>query len=589
VGTNGGAVTYNVYFGTSSPPSKVTSTPQTATTFTPTNNLLSNTQYYWKIEALIANEGSFSSEISQFKTEIVPPSKPVLSAPANNATNISLTPSLSWTASTSSSSYSINYKVYLGTSNNPSTVVSNSQTALTYTPTALLSNTTYYWKIEANDGNGGVTESEIYNFKTIVPPSVPALTTPSNLATDISTNTNLTWTASTTPSSNDIKYKVLLDTSSTFTSSVKVESTLQTGTSYTLTNLLSNINYYWKVIAVDGNGLMTESDVRKFKSLLVPPSVPALTSPVNDGIAVSLNPILTWNASTSSSGIAAKCNVYLGIEKTSITKVSNLQPETSFTANSLLNKTKYYWKIEAEDGNGGVTSSVIDSFTVIIFDLVNVESGTFTMGCTSDQGGDCDSDERPSHSVTLSAYSIGKYEVTQAQWVSVMGSNPSSFTSPACNDCPVEQVSWDDIQTFISKLNTKTGKSYRLPTEAEWEYVARGGKKSAGYKYSGSNDVGSVAWYYVNSSNKTHSIGTKTANELGIYDMSGNVLEWCSDWYDSYTSTSVTNPTGPSTGSNRVLRGGSWLSSAVNVRVSTRYSTYPSATNRYIGFRLVLP
>jgi formylglycine-generating enzyme len=165
------------------------------------------------------------------------------------------------------------------------------------------------------------------------------------------------------------------------------------------------------------------------------------------------------------------------------------------------------------------------------------------------------------------------------------------FSNPACNDCQVALVSWDDIQTFLTKLNTKTGKSYRLPTEAEWEYVARGGKKSNGYTYSGSNDIDSVAWYDGNSGGKTHVVGTtKKANELGIYDMSGNVWEWCSDWYGTYTSSTFTNPTGPSIGTGKVLRGGSWNDGIVYSRVSFRnnYSN-PSSKSDYFGFRLVLP
>ena len=167
-----------------------------------------------------------------------------------------------------------------------------------------------------------------------------------------------------------------------------------------------------------------------------------------------------------------------------------------------------------------------------------------------------------------------------------MGSNPSYFEGDAL---PVEQVAWNDCQEFIRKLNQKTGKNFRLPTEAEWEYAARGGKKSNGYKYAGSNDIGSVAWYTNNSDSKTHPVKGKSPNELGLYDMSGNVWEWCSDWYGSYSSGSQTNPQGPSSGSLRVLRGGSWRSNAGYCRVSYRYFGGPG--NRYFdsGFRLALP
>jgi formylglycine-generating enzyme required for sulfatase activity len=217
-------------------------------------------------------------------------------------------------------------------------------------------------------------------------------------------------------------------------------------------------------------------------------------------------------------------------------------------------------------------------------EMVFVEGGTFTMGCASEQGEDCFDDEKPAHQVTLSNYYIGKYEVTQAQWKAVMGNNPSYFSG--CDNCPVEQVSWDDVQEFIRKLNAKTGKNYRLPTEAEWEYAARGGNRSQGYKYSGSNSVGNVAWYDDNSGYKTHPVGTKQANELGIYDMNGNVWEWCQDWYDNYNSGSQTNPNGASSGSYRVSRGGSWFGNARYVRVSDRGNGTPGFRFNFLGFRL---
>jgi formylglycine-generating enzyme required for sulfatase activity len=183
----------------------------------------------------------------------------------------------------------------------------------------------------------------------------------------------------------------------------------------------------------------------------------------------------------------------------------------------------------------------------------------------------------------LSAFQIGKIEVTQAQWEAVMGSNPSYFDNA---NLPVETVSWNDIQTFITKLNQLTDGNFRLPTEAEWEYAARGGKSSNGYTYAGSNTIGNVAWYWDNSGNRTHLAATKTANELGLFDMSGNVWEWCSDWYDIYSSVSQTNPTGPSTGPGRVVRGGSYYSNASLSRVAMRYSFTPDKRYNDLGFRL---
>ena len=228
-----------------------------------------------------------------------------------------------------------------------------------------------------------------------------------------------------------------------------------------------------------------------------------------------------------------------------------------------------------------------ETFTVngVSFDMIMVEGGTFTMGATSEQGSDAYSDEKPAHQVTLSDYYIGETEVTQALWKAVMGTNRSEFKG---DNNPVENVSWNDCNKFINKLNKLTGRIFRLPTEAEWEYAARGGNQSKGYKYSGSNTLSSVAWYTYNSSSKTHAVKTKSPNELGLYDMSGNVWEWCSDWYGSYQSSTQINPQGPSSGSDRVLRGCSWCDDARYCRVSFRH--YDSPGDRYdnCGLRLAL-
>jgi len=221
----------------------------------------------------------------------------------------------------------------------------------------------------------------------------------------------------------------------------------------------------------------------------------------------------------------------------------------------------------------------------VSFNMVRVDGGTSWMGATAEQVDDADSDEKPVHQVTLNAYYIGETEVTQELWNVVMGSNPSSFNG---NKRPVERVSWNDCQDFIAKLNQMTGQKFRLPTEAEWEFAARGGTKSQGYKYAGSNTIGDVAWYSGNSNETTHDVGTKQANELGIYDMSGNVFEWCQDWFDDYSSNAQTSPSGPSTGSNRVRRGGSWSLNARYCRVSRRRSSTPAATSYNWGLRLAL-
>ena len=279
---------------------------------------------------------------------------------------------------------------------------------------------------------------------------------------------------------------------------------------------------------------------------------------------------------------------------------------------------------------GGRTTPRNQDFTETAYGLnmrmIYVEGGTFTMGCTSEQGGDCDDDESPAHQVTLSGYYIGKYEVTVAefrafvnatgyrtdaekegwawrwmqvdgkwQWNKVNGVNWRCGTngevrSSLEDNHPVLYVSWNDAIAFCEWLSQKSGKKYTLPTEAQWEFAARGGNKRSGYKYSGSNSIGNVAWCgnSDNAQGKTHPVGQKAPNELGIYDMSGNAWEWCQDWIGSYSSYAQTNPKGASSGSARVLRGGCWTYIARFCRVSDRNGNVPGYRNSSNGFRVVL-
>ena len=281
------------------------------------------------------------------------------------------------------------------------------------------------------------------------------------------------------------------------------------------------------------------------------------------------------------------CVLVVNAQGIIVRKPSKKQPttQTSTAAKKQTTTTKPAKKTSAP------TSSTNSNRQRILQELADnmayVQGSTFTMGATSEQGSDAEDDEKPAHSVTLSSYYIGKTEVTQELWQAVMGNNPSRFKG---NRKPVECVSWDDCQTFISKLNSLTGKKFRLPTEAEWEFAARGGIKSQGYKYSGSNTLGDVAWYEENSGDTTHDVGTKSPNELGLYDMNGNVWEWCSDWYgdEYYGSSPSNNPTGPGSGAFRVCRGGSWDHGARYCRSSDRGNgTLVNRINN-LGLRLCL-
>ncbi len=241
------------------------------------------------------------------------------------------------------------------------------------------------------------------------------------------------------------------------------------------------------------------------------------------------------------------------------------------------------WPGSGEPGEGEIETYVLNGIEI---KMVKVEGGTFTMGASGTDT-EANDDEYPAHSVTLSTYYIGQTEVTQQLWRAVMGNNPSYHTGDVF--CPVEEVSWNDCQTFISKLNEMTGQNFRLPTEAEWEFAARGGNKSRGFMYAGSDDLNEVGWCNGGDSNTTtHPVATKLPNELGLYDMSGNVREWCSDRYGSYSAANQTDPQGPTSGTYRVHRGGGSGNKATACRITQRFRFGPSSVLSYLGLRLAM-
>jgi len=331
------------------------------------------------------------------------------------------------------------------------------------------------------------------------------------------------------------------------------------------------------------------------------PNAPSNPSPASNATNQYDSLTLSWSC-TDPENDALTYDVYFGTANPPTTVVSQNQTAITLTRSGLSLNTTFYWKVLAKDNHSHSTSGAVWNFTtrasIVIgnIEMISVQGGTFSMGSN------VNSDEQPIHSVTLSSFYISKYEITQAQWKQVivwkqanggttLSATPSYFSGDTTK--PVEQVSWDDIQLWLGYLNTMynvTGNQYRLPTEAEWEYAARGGiHASDNYTYSGSNTVGDVAWYYVNSSNTTHPVGTKTPNQLGIYDMSGNVWEWCQDYYHSNYSGAPTDGSAwvTPTSNYRVLRGGSWDNDDTGCRVALRDISNPH--NRYdvYGFRLV--
>jgi formylglycine-generating enzyme required for sulfatase activity len=236
---------------------------------------------------------------------------------------------------------------------------------------------------------------------------------------------------------------------------------------------------------------------------------------------------------------------------------------------------------QKSNSNSAIQTKKTQTSEIGAIEMVTVQGGTFQMGSNDETPG-----EKPVHSVTVSSFMMSKTEITQAQWMSIMGSNPSEHKN--CDDCPVEQVSWTAVQDFLNKLNEKTSKHYRLPTEAEWEYAALGGIKNKGYKFCGSDNLNDVAWNAENSGGISHQVAKKKPNSLGLYDMSGNVWEWCSDWYGSYSGNPQTDPKGPETGTDHVIRGGRWSGDAANCTASFRFHYAPENRNFGLGFRVVL-
>lgn len=273
--------------------------------------------------------------------------------------------------------------------------------------------------------------------------------------------------------------------------------------------------------------------------------------------------------------------------------------DMSYDETSSISEDNQQYDVSKSVENDKVKDGVKETIIVngVSFKMIKVEGGTFKMGATSEQGNDAEIDEELVHLVTLSDYYIGETEVTQELWQAVMGTtvcqqrdkvNKNWTLRGVGDDFPMYYINWNDCQEFIEKLNQLTGMNFRLPTESEWEYAARGGNKSKGYKYSGSNRVSKGTWYEGNSRDVTHNVKTKSPNELGIYDMSGNVWEWCHDWYGDYDVNLKIDPKGPASGSFRVLRGGGWSNYARSCRVSDRNRSNIWSRDAVSGFRLAL-
>ena len=381
----------------------------------------------------------------------------------------------------------------------------------------------------------------------------------------------------------------------------------------TVTGLNENTTYHVRAYAINELGTAYSEDVTFKTQEVTVPTLSAVTTGIISNTSAELEASITslGNGTLKDAGFVYSINQYPTLDDYMISCGKNTTLKT--TLQGLIPETKYYVRAYATNEKGtaygeektfSTTKTIVNPYTTITvetsygsvqFDMAKIDGGTFTMGAqnsTSSQANydkDADSDEKPTHSVTLSTYYMGKTPVTQLLWYVVMGSYPNiSNTYGRGDDYPVYNVTYTQCEQFITKLKSLTKKNFRMPTEAEWEFAARGGNNSNKYKYSGSNTVGSVAWYSSNSSNKTHPVAQKEANEVKLYDMSGNVWEWCSDWYGNYTMSSQTNPKGPSSGPGRVIRGGGYNDSPTECRVSVRSNASANSSFTTLGFRLVM-
>uniref|UniRef100_UPI002FDAA97C SUMF1/EgtB/PvdO family nonheme iron enzyme n=1 Tax=Mesotoga prima TaxID=1184387 RepID=UPI002FDAA97C len=482
----------------------------------------------------------------------------------------------------------ISYKVYFGETSNPGYVSTTHSNQLTITNKDW--GKKYYWRVQASDNHGGTTTSQVYSFATKEnkAPIIQSNPSPSDKATNQQLTLTLGWTC-TEPDGDTVTYDVYFGTGSN--PSTKISSN-QTDNKLNKSNLSQGTTYYWKVVAKDSKGATTEGPIWRFTTRSnEAPKAPSNPSPTNDSINQPLVLSLSWDCDDAD-GDSVTYDVYFGTSSDLRVKESTGNSAKSINKSGLSYNTTYYWKVVAKDSKGATTEGPIWKFTTskVPEGMVLVEKGSFIMGDSSGLGFDR---ERPAHEVIIDyEFVIGKYEITFDEYdVFCRDTDRESANDEGWGRGrrPVINVTWYDAVAYCNwlsdlegvpkaydengKLLDKNGRvtddpskvlGYRLPTEAEWEYAAKGGASISLHRYSGGDEVGKVAWYYSNSFGKTQEVGKKTCNELGLFDMSGNVWEWCSDSYhdDFYSRSSGNNPYNNDDSSFRVSRGGGFSDSA---------------------------
>ena len=570
------------------------------------SNLTPNTAYYVRAYATNKLGTAYGEEISfttlEETNEIYPPTVTTAAV-----TEIGQTAALSGGNVTSDGGATVTARgVCWSTSQNPT--ISDSHTtdasgtgSYVSNLSNLTPNTKYYVRAYATNSAGTGYGNEV-SFTTLENVELPTLTTTNVTSITETTATcggNVTSDGGATVTARGVCWSTLHNP--TINNNHTTDGTGSGSYTSNLSNLTPNTTYYVRAYATNsaGTGYGNEVSFTTLENVELPTVTTTNVTNITETTATCGGNVTSdGGATVTARGVCWSTLHNPTISDSHTTDASGTGSYNSNLSN-LTPNTIYYVRAYATNSAGTgygeersfttLEEETFETQTITVngvsFTMIAVEGGTFQMGATSEQGGDAYDNEYPVHSVTLSDYYIGETEVTQELWEAVMVSNPSYFSG---SQRPVERVSWNDCQEFITQLNQLTGKNFRLPTEAEWEYAARGGDNSQGYKYSGSNTIGNVAWYCDNSNSQTHNVKTKSPDELGIYDMSGNVLEWCQDWYGNYSSGSQTNPTGPSSGSYRVGRGAGWDGIAAYCRVSCRDGIIPGSRYYFLGLRLCL-
>jgi formylglycine-generating enzyme required for sulfatase activity len=588
-GTVTGATSYSVRLSTVSTFSSTVQTEAGLTTASDSlSGLSTGTTYYWEVRAAdTAVSGGWSGAWNF--TTATPVAVPVLSSPSNGAANQATALAVAWGTVTGATSYSVQVSTV---STFSSTIVN--RVGLTNTSdsiTGLVAGTAYYWEVNATNSVGSGAWSAPWSFATI--PAIPAAPTLSS-PTSGSANQAITPTLAWGTVSNAASYGIMVSTTSTFATTVTGQSGLTTPAA-TPGGLANSTTYYWEANATGAGGTGTWSGIWNFTTVVAAPVVPTLVSPTNGAGNEPASLLLAWTTVSNAATYAVQVSTGSAFGSTVTAQIGLTGASAAVTG--LAGTTTYYWRAGAKDAGGvsgwsGVWNFTTGASSATLPLMMSIPAGTFLMGDTNTQLLNAGSASTPVHSVTLGAFTMSQTLVTQAQYQSMMGVNPSSFDSGST--WPVESVNWYDAVWYCNKLSklagldtvyTYTGiyqgsgydtlasvaidyskNGYRLPTEAEFEYANRAGRATDYYwgrNYPPMTTADTLAidsnavWYY-NSPASPQPVAKKLPNAWGLYDMSGNLWEWCNDWYGGYGATNQTNPTGAASGSSRVQRGGSW-------------------------------